>query len=357
MKSFLLLFCSTLVVATGTPLLAADRVGVREIVIASPERGRDLSVTVWYPARAGGQKTLVGDNKVFAGTPAFANAPLADGRFPLVLVSHGSGGRVQAMGWITTRLVEAGFIVAGPNHPGTTSGDSTPIDTPKLWERALDLSTLTTALTTGAPWRDSIDKERIGVLGFSLGGAAAMEIVGARASLESYARYCDNHKTMADCAWYAGGKGFIDGEAIVAEKVDLRAVDKTRFEQSNLDRRIKSAVIVDPALAQAYDAQSLKEIAIPAQFINLGGPGTVPVGAIADKLSKLTPQGQYAQVNDATHFSFLAECKEGGAALLRTLGEPDPICDDGGSRTRADIHEELRELITAAFTRALKDEM
>jgi predicted dienelactone hydrolase len=354
MKTILLLLSLALAILASTPLLAADIVGVRSIAVPSPARGKDLAVTVWYPALPGGEKILVGDSKLFKGTEAFANAPLAPGRFPLILISHGSGAKMQDLGWLATSLVQAGFIVAGPNHPGTTSGDSTPIDTPKLWERTDDLATLLTSMTSDPLWQSAIDKDRIGVLGFSLGGAAAMEISGARAKLEAYARYCETYPTMADCVWFASGKGYINGEAVVSERVNLRQIDRTRFEQSNLDPRIKAAVLVDPSVAQAFDAQSLKEIVIPMNFFNLGRPGTIPVAVIADELARLTPKGSYAQVNDAVHFSFLAECKPGGAEFLKSLGDTDRLCDDGGSRSRSDIHAELSATITGAFTRDLK---
>ena len=135
MKSFHILSAIALTVASGAASQATELVGTREISIASPERGRSLSVTIWYPAGPGGEPVLVGDNKVFKGSPASANAPLASGRFPLVVLSHGSGGRVQGMSWLAANLARAGFVVAGPNHPGTTGGDSTPADTPRLWER------------------------------------------------------------------------------------------------------------------------------------------------------------------------------------------------------------------------------
>lgn len=357
MKTALLLLSILFALVAGKPLFADQPVGVQTITIASPARGKDLKVTVWYPAGPGGEPTMVGDSKLFQGAPALANAPLAPGRFPLILVSHGSGARIENLGWLATGLVRAGFIVAGPNHPGTTSGDSTPIDTTKLWERTDDLSTVLTALTSDPAWQAAIARNEVGVLGFSLGGSAAMEIAGARANREAYARYCETYPKMADCVWFAGGKGYIDGKAVVSEKVDLRRIDKDRFEQSNRDPRIRAAVLVDPGHAQAYDVQSLKEIAIPMNFINLGGPGKIPVAVIADELARLVPRATYAQVDDAVHFSFLAECKPGGAAFLRSLGETDRLCDDGGARSRADIHAELVRLIGAAFTRNLKTGM
>jgi predicted dienelactone hydrolase len=336
--------------ALPDPSLATE-VGVREISVAAPERGRDLSVTVWYPAETGGKPVLIGDNRVFKGAPAAADAPLAGGRHPLVVMSHGSGSRIQGMTWLATALARAGFVVAGPNHPGTTSGDSTPANTPRIWERTQDLSAVIDALTTDRKWSGAIDADNIGVVGFSLGGSAAMEIAGARANLETYARYCDAYAQW-DCKWFAGGVGYKNDEQIRVDKLDLRTIDKARFEQSNLDRRVKSAVLVDPGLAQAYDEASLKEIAIPMNFVNLGSPGTIPPGVIADRLAALTPHATYVAVEGSDHYSFLPECREGAAEMLKSAGEVDPICDET-ARPRADIHAELERLITGALQRSL----
>lgn len=354
-------FCAAaFAAALATPSMAAD-VGVRQISIAaSPtDHGRDLHVTVWYPAENGGEPTMVGANMVFKGAPAVPDGAPAKGRFPLVVLSHGSGSRVQGMSWLATELAKAGFVVAGPNHPGTTSGYSTPGDTPKLWQRTADLSAVIDRLTGegvvgDGQWRDLVDADRIGVVGFSLGGAAAMLSVGARADLEAYARYCDDYNKW-DCAWYAGGIGYVNEAQVKVGKVDLRAIDKALFEQSNQDRRIKSAVLVDPGLAQAYDAQSLKDISVPMSFINLGSPGTIPPGVIADKLAALTPHGAYRTVADSVHYSFLPECREGAAEILRSSGEDEPICEDGGARSRADIHAELVRMIRGDLERTLKD--
>ena len=347
------LFSTLLLTGVAVTSAHAADIGVRTLTVPAPERGRGLAVTVWYPAGAGGKPTMIGDNRLFKGEAAHENATIAEGRFPLVLLSHGSGARVEAMSWLAAALAEAGFIVAGPNHPGTTSGDSTPAATPKIWKRTADLSALIDGFSADAGWRAAIDTTRIGVVGFSLGGATAMEIGGARADLEAYARYCDTYKKW-DCAWFAGGRGYIDDAPVKVEKVDLRRLDKARFEQFNRDPRVRSVVAVDPGLAQAYVADSLKAIDIPLAFINLGSAGTIPEPVISDKLAALVPQATYATVAEAAHFSFLPECKEGSAELLTSLGEVDPICEDPGKRPRGDIHAELKRLIIEALQRSLE---
>lgn len=89
---------STLFIAGVSALsVQAAEVGVRTISVSAPERGRAIEVTVWYPAGAGGTPSLVGDNQLFKGAPAVRDSAIAEGRFPLVLLSHGSGSRADAM--------------------------------------------------------------------------------------------------------------------------------------------------------------------------------------------------------------------------------------------------------------------
>ena len=167
------LFSALLLAGVAATSSQAAEVGVRTISVYAPDRGRDIAVTVWYPATDGGVPGLVGDNRLFKGVPARRDAPVAEGHFPLVLLSHGSGGRVEGMSWLASALAEAGFVVAGPNHPGTTSGDSTPAATPKIWERTADLSALIDRFSTDAGWRGAIDPARIGVWGSSYSGGHA----------------------------------------------------------------------------------------------------------------------------------------------------------------------------------------
>ena len=51
---------------------AGENVGVRQIAAPSKERGIDLDVTVWYPARSGGKPVTLGESVFFAGTTASA---------------------------------------------------------------------------------------------------------------------------------------------------------------------------------------------------------------------------------------------------------------------------------------------
>eukprot|EP00913_Durusdinium_trenchii_P027017 g25352.t1 len=338
----------------ASPLAAADPVGVRKISVVTQDSSRPLAVTVWYPAAAAaGTPAATAQERIFEIPPASANADIRAGRFPLVLLSHGSGSRAEGMAWIAVKLAQAGFVVAGPNHPGTTSGDSTPAATPKIWERTSDLSVLIGAFSRDRRWQASIDHNRIGVLGFSLGGSTALELAGARPDLDAYVRYCEDQPGMMDCSWFAGGRGYAGGELVEVEPFDLRSLDRKRFEQDNRDPRVTAVVAVDPGLAGVMKAESLRSIAVPLALINLGGPGEVPPAVLAEQLARDIPGATYAQVPGANHYSFLPVCRAGASDFLRSVGETDPICEES-LRPRADIHADLARIIVSAFERSLK---
>ena len=87
-------------------------------------------------------------------------------------------------------------------------------------------------------------------------------------------------------------------------------------------------------LAQAFERDSLRGIAVPVHIINLGRPGTHPLAVEAAPLAQAIPGSTYATVAEAIHFSFLGLCRPDGRAMLAREGESDPICDDGGDRSR-----------------------
>ncbi|WP_230530243.1 alpha/beta hydrolase family protein [Microvirga roseola] len=330
-------FLAVAVLFTSHAALAADAVGIRKLLAPAPERGSDLSVLVWYPAAEGGEPTLIGDNLLFKGTAARADAPFAEGHFPLVMISHGSGGNAANLGWLASHLAAEGYVVAAPNHPGSTSGDAAQAATIKIWNRPADISAVLAALAADPALSSRIDQDRIGVVGFSLGGHTALALAGARIDADTYARYCESGAAGPECAWFVRGG------------VNLRALDAARFNRSNRDPRIKAAVVVDPAFAQAYDRKSLSAMWVPTHIINLGRPGWIIPAVEGSKLARAIPGAGFEVVPDATHFSFLGECKPGADAILKDEGDEDPLCDDGGTRPRSKLHAQMAEMIAAVF--------
>jgi predicted dienelactone hydrolase len=314
----------------------AGQVGIAYGDALAPLRQQDIAFHIWYPADPGGREVMVGGNGVFHGTPAGRGAPHAQGRFPLIVLSHGAGGNAGQFGWIASELAGAGFVVVLPNHPGSTSGNASAAEALRIWERPQDVTAVLDEIMRNPQDYAYIDPDRIGVLGFSAGGYTALALAGARVDPARLSAFCDD-----------GGRGMSDCDFFARFGVDLHSMDLSPAGQVLRDPRISFAVVVDPGIVETLTPQSLRAIDLPLLVVNLGDEDRVPAPVHARALSEAVPRALYRLVPDATHFSFLAECKPNGPSILEAEGEPDPLCADAGGRSRADIHAELVTAITA----------
>jgi predicted dienelactone hydrolase len=322
--------CGLLLSVISSVASYAGDVGFKSFTVEDVSRHRSIETLVWYPANGGGVAVNLGDNPLFKGVSVLEGAAIGDGQFPVVLLSHGSGGNAANLSWLAKPLAEEGFMVVAPNHPGTTSADSHPAETVKFWNRPMDLSAVLTGVINNGEFGKHIDQHNVTVAGFSLGGFAALSAAGARVNAEAFAQYCDAQKdVMLDCKWYAKGN------------VDLHKLDNVQVNQSNLDRRFSQLIAIDPALSQAFVKDSLSAIKIPTLIINLGSTEKLPIGVDASKIVTEIPKAQYHVIPDAWHPSFLGECKPNGKQILLADGDEEPLCDDGGGRSRAEIHDEI----------------
>ncbi|KQT65858.1 MULTISPECIES: alpha/beta hydrolase family protein [unclassified Aureimonas] len=320
-------------------------VGVRRIEVPSPERGRPLDVTIWYPAASGGSEVVLGDTPFFTGTPAQRDAPVAEGRFPLVLLSHGAGlaGQAEMMSWIAAPLAQRGFIVAAPTHPGNGGPKRSAAETMKLWLRPSDISRTLDAMERAEPFVQHQAPNRVGVLGLSMGGSTALALAGARFDARLLAAYCDGQtRNPSLCGW------------VRQSGVDLHAMDMRAAGQDYRDERIGFAMAIDPAPADIFDEASLPTISIPIALVNLGHAAEIPATAQASTIADSIPDADYAVIEDASHFSMFGTCKPGAAQVAVEEGIDDPICSDGAGRSRQGIHTRLVDMAEAAFRRELE---
>lgn len=335
------------VASKGQIHAASDVSGVERLTAPSEEREAALDVTVWYPATTGGESVALGQNIFFEGTPAQQGAPIRDGEFPVVLLSHGAGlgGRAEAMSWIAAPLAQDGFIVLAPTHPGNTGPDRSAEQTMKLWLRPSDLSAALDAIEADPTFHPHIAQDRVGVLGLSMGGNSALSMIGARLDPEKFASYCDtNARNVSLCSW------------VSQSGVDLHAMDKTLAGRDNSDPRVRVAMAIDPAPADIYDVASLAEISVPVSIVNLGAPSEIPETVRASGIARAMPRAEYDVIEAASHASMFPECKPNAAEIALEEGIEDPICTDGKGDSRAAIHKQLIEMTVAAFRKALRGE-
>jgi predicted dienelactone hydrolase len=305
--------------------------GYERLDVAAAHRSAMLAASLWYPAGTTPYRGLIGDNGVFQGVTALVGAGVADGRYPLVVLSHGSGGNMDNLGWLSAALAEQGVMVLGVNHPGSTSGDSSPRRSLDLTSRAADVSAALDALLADPTFGPHVDQGRVAAVGFSLGGVTALNLGGIVADRTRFAAYCASTDGLTeDCTFFR--KGGVDPAALPPS-----------FSTTKADPRITAVVAIDPAFGWVYTPESLAGFDRPALVINLG-TGTDrwhavdagPEGWDARRIAG----AEYSVVAPAHHFSFLGLCKPEGPALLVEEGD-DPVCDDPAGVDRGKVHERL----------------
>ncbi|KAA0597936.1 putative dienelactone hydrolase [Azospirillum lipoferum] len=345
-----MLFALAVAVLAGPVRAESPSIGFQKLSLPATEQHRALEVAVWYPAEAAGETTLVGDYRVFSGAAVRIDAPPQPGRHRLVVLSHGYGGNWTNQQWLAADLAAEGYLVAAPNHPGSTSRDMAPPGGTMLWKRPGDISRVIDWLNGDSRWSALVVPGRAAVVGHSLGGWTAVALAGARFDPSRHEAACAAHPLMAACRPGIGGSDE-DGTA-----------RRPWVTTPMADERIEAFVTLDLGLAQGFDPASLSGIDKPFLVIGAGpGDRKMPVELESRYLAGLLPGDRtlYVEIADASHFSFLSICKAGAIPLLEAAQPGDGmICRDRGGhdqdgRNREVIHRQVSDLVVSFLNSAM----
>lgn len=323
--------CLFLVVLILLPLNVYAEVGVIQKTFTDEQRGRELVTHIWYPCE--NQETcLVADNVVFKGFNAVQNGVIKNGKFPLYILLHGTTGNWKNLSWLAARLTEGGAIAAAANHPGYTSGNATPATVLRMWDQPTDASFLLDQLLASKFGRN-IDKKRIFVVGYSLGGYSAMALAGAELDMKQYVNYCLKNDDES-CRYF---------KPAFAE---LTASFYKKSSGNHLDQRIAGCIAIAPGFVLSMTDKSLANIKIPTLVIGAESDKNIPPKTqLYPKVKSFSKAVHYKEIKDASHFSFMQLCKPNASVILAEE-KAEFVCIDGAVKDRKAIHDELFRLIT-----------
>ncbi|ADP82778.1 hypothetical protein FraEuI1c_4788 [Pseudofrankia inefficax] len=169
--------------------LGGHGVGYQTVTIVDDFRHRTLTTAVWYPSEdrlpgpAGGSVTPasyeIAPRVGIQSRVAVADAPVERGRFPLVVLSHGSAGNRVQLASLAEVLASHGYVVAAPDHPGDTMADfAAGRDESQIGEasdRPLDVSAVIDwMLCPDQEFGPVLNPGQVAVVGFSFGGLTAL---------------------------------------------------------------------------------------------------------------------------------------------------------------------------------------
>jgi predicted dienelactone hydrolase len=164
-----------------------------------PTPDRRLSVRFWYPASPATSPSPVSyrHEVVAKGKPTFVvttqgiaienGAPLAGGKYPLVLMSHGYAGWASHFSNLAENLASKGYVVAAIDHDDASFDSLTSFQMSfgnVMLDRSQDqrqiLGQILQQASTAMPGATSlIDGNKVGLIGYSMGGFGALSTAGA----------------------------------------------------------------------------------------------------------------------------------------------------------------------------------
>ncbi len=315
-----------------------------------------LITIIWYPADSSSIEEQVdigspGKPIATAGR-ASKNAHIISGkqRFPLILLSHGTGGSALMMAWLGTELAKNGYIAAAVNHPGNNAlEDYNPQGFSLWWERAVDLSTVINRMISDSAFGPRIDTSRIGAVGFSLGGYTMIEIAGGITDPDLFSKFCEMHPDNSlskDPPEFPGLTQKVS-ELMASDSVYRESLN--RAENSYRDKRIKAVFAIAPALGPAFKPGSLKRISIPVEIIAGAADTIVPISDNAKFFKDNIPASSLNIIPGAVgHYTFLAKCTDFGREVIPSL------CIDPPGVNREAVHEKTVKMVLEFFKNNLK---
>jgi len=249
---------------------------------------------------------------------ASRDAPLAAGvHFPVVLFSHGGGkrpGTPSGHGDLLLHLARQGFIVIAPFHPAT---ERPFVDRPRHIHKALD------SVLADPRFSNRADPERIGMMGFSFGGAVTLIVAGANIDLAHLSAYCRDHPD--------------DSRACEGIATDGSWAKVPPSPKSDDTLPLKALVLLEPYGAP-FEHKSVASLDLPILIYAALQSDLRPEGnALA--LAKALPRPPHQVAVPGSHFVFVTPCSPILAARA-----PE-VCSDPPGTDRAAIQERSRQEI------------
>lgn len=270
-----------------------------------------LDYNIWYPATRQPGKHNFPPWQVVGSL----NAPPVRGSFPLLVLSHPSPANRFFFSSLAGWLAAKGFIVAAPTHSRDNLDNMDDLHTwEQLKNRVAEISALLTAIINEPLFSESLDKDKVGYIGFGAGVGAGLLLGGCLPECPPMANSSESPKSarngiasshgtlVAACANFPLKKSLANPKI---GAMALIAPDCQDFFGENsfkyfYPKTLLIAVGSDLKLPNANQAEQLgRKLGGKALFLDL--PGTDPAGlqdkcpqALAQELPELC-----LSINDA----------------------------------------------------------
>lgn len=312
-------------------------VGQTTIELIDQSRERPIRTEIWYPTTDTTKQNITIEYP-FKLPPTSKDAEIVSDKFPLIMISHGTGGNRISQMWLACELAGNGYVVASVNHFGNTHDNKIPINFVKVWDRPLDISFVIDKLLTNPQWKLAIDSTQIGMAGFSLGGYTSIALAGGVL----------DYKQLKKFSLTKEGENEFDLPELgdVSKFITPKIIELGSKENKYLkDNRISAFVAMAPAIGQGFnDKRQFDNVDKPVLIIGAQNDERTPVKTNAKHYKSLISKSKYIELEGQVgHYIFMNEAKNG-------LKKNAPLVfKDDGAIDRKEIHEEVSKTIIEFF--------
>jgi predicted dienelactone hydrolase len=245
------------------------------------------------------------------------NGAVEAGTFPLVVISHGSGGSHLVYRDLGAHLARSGFVVAMPEHPRNNRNNNDLANTAEnLVNRPRHVRLVIDWAFSPGAFGARLEPDTVAVIGHSMGGYTALAL--------------------------AGGMPM----ALPNETPD----QKPRALAMTPDERVKALVLLAPAAVWYLADGALRGVRVPILMMTAEKDELTPEGH-GEIIRRGLPDGaqiEHRIVPNAGHFAFLSPFPE---AMTSPMFPPS---QDPRGFDRARFHEEMNAEIVAFLRRAAR---
>ena len=284
--------------------------GFQTIELFDEEMGMAFPVILLYPSSSPEAPGAFGTYTMSTAR----DGSIMAGLYPLVVISHGTGGTPLVYRTLAAHLARNGFVVAMPEHPRNNRNNNDLAGTAALLaHRPRHVRLVIDWALTSSEFGPHVKADAVAVVGHSLGGYTALALAGGKPT--AFPNETPDRKPL---------------------KIEVTA-----------DARVKALVLLAPAAAWFLAPGSLSEVCLPILMLTAEKDIHTPKWH-AEVIRHGVPDQSLVEhrvIANAGHFSFLSP-------FPAAMASPSfPPSQDPAGFDRERFHEELNSEVLAFLTR------
>ncbi len=292
-----------------------------------------VDVNIWYPTKSKPSTASFGPWRL----RVVRYGKAAEGRFPLIVLSHDSAASRFSYHNTAAFLAASGFVVMAPEHKSDNLQRlEHNFQWQQLWQRMQEIRAVLDMAQSHDDVQSMVDMSRVGLLGFGTGATSALVLGGAMLDGAGWENYCVQvPQSTAYCNMWAQGH---------VEKM-LKTLPP--FGESFVDGRVKAVAAVSPKYDFLLTPKALQLITRPLLLVETEKDLNKKVWNAYGVHEIFPAQTEFFSVGGVDGRDLMALCPP---ALRKDL--PD-LCGTASAPLREQAHESLQHNMIHFFLKHL----